>query len=156
MRVYDIVIVGGNMAAMSAAIYSGMANMKTLQITYPEEKAEVTGVNRYLGYHNGPYEKFHSRTVDQLKKFSIEKTEQSIDRIVIDKDIVRIIRKEEEINSRVVIVSTDDIMNKIEGDGKESEIVFKCGKAFNDNTEMISLAGTGCMAAIDARMFLSK
>lgn len=155
MKVYDIVILGGNIAAMSAGIYSGMANIKTLQILYPEENIDASDVNKYLGYKKGTYEEFHANTLKQMNKFSIEKINQSIEKIVVEKEIVEIIG-EEKIGARAVIISTEEMMEKIEGNGKESKIVFTCGQAFNNSTKMISLAGTGCMAAMDARIFLSK
>ncbi|KAI5191606.1 hypothetical protein NEMIN01_1590 [Nematocida minor] len=155
MKVYDIVIVGKNISAMTAAIYAGMANIKTLQIACPEETVEVSGVNNYLGYKTGSYEGFHAKTKQQLEKFNVEKSEENIRKIVIEKGAARIYGNDE-ILARTLIVSTEEILKKIEKTSNTQDFVFKCGKILNNSTEMISQAGTGCMAAMEAREFISK
>lgn len=162
MKVYDIVIIGKNISAMTAAIYSGMSKTNTLYISCPNEVCEATGVNRYLGYRKGSYEDFHANTYEQLKKFDVEESKKDIEKILIENGVAKIYT-DEEIIGRTLIVSTEDVFDKIEGN-KNSEFLFKCGTISKDNIEesteykadMIMLAGTGCMAAMDARHFIAK
>ncbi|KAH9386618.1 uncharacterized protein NEMAJ01_1514 [Nematocida major] len=156
MKVYDIVIVGKNISAMTAAIYAGMSKTKTLYINCPNEKIEVTGVNNYLGYEAGTYDAFHENTYKQLMKFQVEKIESNVKKIVIEENTARIcIEGEPDVVANALILSTEDVYNKIENK-KDSSFIFKCGKLLNNCTEMISLAGTGSMAAIDARQFIAE
>ncbi|EIJ89033.1 hypothetical protein NEPAR06_1102 [Nematocida parisii] len=154
MKVFDIVIIGRNISAMTAAIYAAMSKSNTLYISPPTEKGQVTGVNKYVGYLSGDYENFRMSTYKQLKKFDIPESDFPVERIMVEDEYLRIFT-DEEILAKTVIISTDDVLEKVEGDNN-SKMIFKCGNLINNQTEMIALAGTGCMAAMDARTFISE
>ncbi|EHY66098.1 hypothetical protein NEAUS04_1370 [Nematocida ausubeli] len=154
MKVFDIVIIGRNVSAITAAIYAGMSNSKTLYINCPDETSVVTGVNRYVGYKEGTYEAFRMNAYKQMSKFNVEESTAEVKKIEIEKAQARIFSNEE-ILAKTLIISTDETLKLIVGD-VNSKFLFRCGNLVKDQTEMIALAGTGCMAAMNARTFIAE
>ncbi|KAI5172534.1 hypothetical protein NEFER03_1609 [Nematocida sp. LUAm3] len=155
MLVYDIVVVGNNISAFAAVIYSAMSRRSTLHITCPSENVSITGVNNYLGYKEGTYNEFYNRTIKQISKFQVSNLDEDIEEIEIEEDKGVIRTKNKKIEAKAIILSTKELLSCMKT-GSDSKVLFVCGEAYNGNTEMISLAGTGTMAAIDARMMLEK
>lgn len=154
MFIYDIVVVGKNVSALVAAMYSGMAQKSLLHINCPEEKMNVTGVNKMIGYMEGDYNIFYERTKKQVEGFNIKTLEENVDKIVVEKDKIIIETDKGKKYAKCIIISTKKHLDMIEGDIKSNSI-FRCGEALNGDIELISLCGTGCMASIDAQGYLN-
>ncbi|KAI5184524.1 hypothetical protein NEHOM01_0199 [Nematocida homosporus] len=155
MLVYDIVIVGKNISALTAAIYSGMARKSTLHITCPSEEMNTSGVNRYLGYKEGSYATFQATTERQLEKFKVSSLEEDLQEVQVNGDRAIVKTETQAICAKTVIISTKQHLAVTET-GAGEDVVFPCGEAYDGCIEMVSLAGTGAMAAINARMVLGK
>jgi len=155
MRVYDIVIIGRGISALSAGIYAGMSKTKTVLIRSQSEKHMASGVNRYVGNMEGGYEEFYRKTEKQMERFSVEKMDAEVLGIRVEKKKVVVVTDSGEVESRSVIISTRKALDMLPEDKKKEPFVFLCGTAFNNDTEVASLAGTGAMAAIDARLHLT-
>ncbi|OAG29269.1 thioredoxin reductase (NADPH) [Nematocida displodere] len=156
MRVFDFVIIGRNVSAMSAAIYAAMSNRSTLYISCPSEVHSAEGVNRYLGFKDGSYKVFHEKVSNQLSRFSMDRLDEDVHKIIHGKQGTLVVTNNETISAKSVIVSTAEVSRLVEG--ADSAPVFLCGSALSgvQQKELVALAGTGVMAAIDARLALTN
>lgn len=155
MFIYDIVVIGKNISAVVAAMYSGMAQRSLLHILCPEEEHGATGVNKMIGYKEGGYDMFYKNCLQQLSGFNVESLEESVHKINIGESSIIIKTKTREVEAKTVIISTKNQLNIVNGDTKK-DFVFFCGEALNGDQELASLAGTGCMASIDSQSYLNE
>lgn len=156
MQVYDLVILGSNVSAITAAIYVAMSSRPSLYISCPGFKHKATGVNKYLGFSSGTYDAFYEQIKKQLGHFKMETREEDVTAISAAKDSVEIQTSSGlKITAKSVIVAHKEVLEKASGPLSPHR-VFLCGSARSNNQDLLSLAGTGAMAAIDARNTLNE
>lgn len=162
MHVYDIVVIGKNISALTATIYAAMSRKSTLCISCPSEQHYATGVDRYLGNPGGDYGALHAEIRQQLERFAFEELPEDVAAIKTEGPEVVIRTAGGAVRTKSVVISTKpvaELLGKAAADGVAdggAGPVFYCGEALNGDTEAIALAGTGCMAAIDARIYLTE
>ncbi|KAI5180644.1 hypothetical protein NEOKW01_0928 [Nematocida sp. AWRm80] len=157
MFVYDLVIIGKNVSALTAVIYAAMAKDPMVHIACPNEEHTAVGVNNYLGNIKNDYNTFWNSVNRQTERFEFERVEQDVKSIVIKGSEAHIKLSEREIKAKAIIISTKETLELIDTTkATDKKVIFKCGTALNNSLEQISLAGTGCIAAIDARNHLSS
>lgn len=156
MQVYDLVILGSNVSAITAAIYVAMSSRPSLYISCPGLKHKASGVNNYLGFSSGTYDVFHEQLKMQLGQFKMETREEDVAAISAAENSVEIQTSSgAKIITKSVIVAHKEVLEKASGPLSPHR-VFLCGPARSDNQDLVSLAGTGAMAAIDARNTLNE
>ncbi|KAI5192522.1 hypothetical protein NECID01_1971 [Nematocida sp. AWRm77] len=153
MRVYDIVVIGKNISAITAGIYAAMSKKSLLCIEHPGEVHTATGVDKYTGNLSGDYNALYTNIRAQFKQFKVPELERKVEGLECTEEGVVIRTDQEEITAKSLIVSTKDVSSML-GESSACPSVFLCGEALNGDKEALSLAGTGCMAAMDARFFL--
>ena len=80
---YDVVIVGGGAAGLTAAIYTGRKRLKTLLVTGPNIGGETNSTNdiqNYPGYE-GPGPELMKKFLAAAKKWGAELLEQKVTKI---------------------------------------------------------------------------
>lgn len=161
---YDIVIIGGGVAGLSAALYAGRAKLNALFI----EKYNITGsqimyageVDNYLGIPSITGFELINRFREHAIKESTVK-EGTVEKITKNGDIfVTKLVDGEEIESKTVIIATGAVHNKLGVKGEEAftgkgvSYCATCDGAFYKNKDVM-VAGGGDTALSEA-LYLSN
>lgn len=162
---YDVVIIGGGAAGLTAGIYCGRARLKTLII----EKSLVGGlatytneIENYPGFPEGQtglglMELFHS----QAKKFGVKFKLTDVKGVKLDGEIKVVETFRTDYEARVVIVASGG-KPRLTGANGEDKFLYDKGISFcatcdaaanTDKTVMVIGSGD---AAIEEGMFLTK
>jgi len=162
---YDVVIIGGGAAGLTAGIYSGRARLKTLII----EKALVGGLATYTneienfpGFPEGTtglglMELFQK----QAKKFGVKFKGTDVKSVELEGDIKTIETFRTTYKAKTVIIASGG-RPRVTGGENEEEFLFDkgisfcatCDAAANEGKEIL-IIGSGD-AAIEEGMFLTK
>ena len=167
-KLYDVVIVGGGPAGLTAALYCCRDNMSTLlfePILMGGMVNEATLIENYPGFPNGinGYE-LSATLLEQAKKFGLKEELASVTAIKKDRDIFEISSTAGTCKSRAVIVAAGS--NKVKlGIPGEKELAGKgvsycatCdGPFFRDcNVDVIGGGNTALAEADHLTKFASK
>lgn len=163
-NIYDVVVVGGGPAGLTAAIYSGRALLKTLVIekTMVGGQAAITHwVDNYPGFPDGVT---GSELMDlfekQARRFDAEFKTATVNKITIDKEYKLIDLGDETIKSKTVIICTGAQPRKLavpgekEFTGKGVSYCATCDGAFFRDAE-VAVVGGGDSAVKEA-IFLTR
>jgi thioredoxin reductase (NADPH) len=162
---YDVVIIGGGAAGLTAGIYSGRARLKTLLI----EKSLVGGLatytnemENYPGFPEGTsggglMELFHK----QAKKFGVEFKLTDVKSVDLTGEVKVVETFRNRFESQVVIIASGG-RPRITGAINEDKYLFDKGISFCATCDAASNTGKTVMvigsgdAAIEEGMFLTK
>ncbi len=162
---YDVVIIGGGAAGLTAGIYSGRARLKTLLI----EKSLVGGLatytnemENYPGFPEGAsggglMELFHK----QAKRFGVDFKLTDVKNVDLTGDVKIVETFRNRFESKVVIIATGG-RPRITGALNEDKFLFDKGISFCATCDAASNTGKTVMvigsgdAAIEEGMFLTK
>ncbi len=162
---YDVVIIGGGAAGLTAGIYSGRARLKTLLI----EKSLVGGLatytnemENYPGFPEGTsggglMELFHK----QAKKFGVEFKLTDVKSVDLTGEVKVVETFRNRFESKVVIIASGG-RPRITGAINEDKYLFDKGISFCATCDAASNTGKTVMvigsgdAAIEEGMFLTK
>lgn len=104
---YDVVIVGGGAAGLTAAIYAGRKKLKALLVTGPNIGGETNSTNdiqNYPGYE-GPGPKLMNKFWASAKKWGCEVKENMVSKVIKDGESFKIkLMDETKIESKTVIL----------------------------------------------------
>lgn len=162
-QIYDLVIIGGGPAGLSAGIYAGRAKLNTLII----EKAEFGGqvnktfeISNYPGARNSNGPKLMAEMVAQAKDFGVHFISAEVTSISLQGDVKTLQTDKGEIQGRAVIISTGASPRKLgfkgekEFTGRGVAYCSTCDGQFFEGLEVFVI-GAGFAAAEEA-MFLTK
>jgi len=162
---YDVVIIGGGAAGLTAGIYSGRARLKTLLI----EKSLVGGLatytnemENYPGFPEGAsggglMDLFHK----QAKKFGVDFKLTDVKNVDLTGEVKIVETFRNRFESKVVIIATGG-RPRITGAINEDKFLFDKGISFCATCDAASNSGKTVMvigsgdAAIEEGMFLTK
>lgn len=120
--IYDLVIIGGGPAGISAGIYGGRAKLKTLIIEKENVGGQIRTTHEMVNYP-GIIQTTGSQYMETLRKqaldFNVNFKEDEVLDLSLDNDIKIIKTKKEEIQSRAVIFSTGASPRKLGFKGEE-------------------------------------
>jgi len=163
--VYDLIIIGGGPAGITAGIYAGRQRMKTLLITKEfggQMAKKSTEVCNYPGFERISGMELIEKFVEHLKKQeSVEIKFDQVKQVAKEGDIFTITTAEaEKIESKTVIVATGADPRPLEAVGEKEFIgkgVSYCvtcdGPIFRNKT--IAIIGGG-NAGIEAALFMTN
>ena len=120
--VYDLVIIGGGPAGISAGIYGGRAKLKTLIIEKENVGGQIRTTHEMVNYP-GILQTTGSQYMETLRKqaldFNVNFKEDEVVDLNLDNDIKIIKTKKEEIQARAVIFATGASPRKLGFKGEE-------------------------------------
>ena len=163
-EVYDVVIIGGGPAGLSAAIYTGRGRLNTLILEkgIPGGQILLTDfVENYPGFPDGvvPFElmeKFRA----QAEKFGAKITQDEVERIEKKDDLWNVVAGQREYMTRTVLVATGSAHRRLglENEGKYLgrgiSYCATCDGAFFKEKDL-AVVGGGDWALTEA-LFLTK
>ena len=161
--IYDLVIIGGGPAGISAGIYAGRAKLKTLII----EKENVGGqikTTHELANYPGILQTTGSEYMETLRQqalaFNVNFKEDEVVDLSLEEDIKVIRTKKEEIQSRAVIFATGASPRKLGFKGEEEftgrgvAYCATCDGEFFQGLDVFVIGGG--YAAAEEALFLTK
>ena len=114
--IYDLIIIGGGPAAISAGIYAARKKLKTLLITkeWGGQTALASRIENYLGFESISGTDLVSKFVDQLKKNELEiKEGLEVKKISLAVNSVKVKTENDFYQSRAIIVATGRLPKKL-------------------------------------------
>lgn len=147
---YDIIIIGGGPAGVSASLYTGRANLKTLILHQEESALEKTShIENYYGFEEGISGKqLYKIGIKQASNIGVEVKKEEVTNIMMEEKEFKIQTSMGEYKTRVVILATGNKKNKpnIKGiedfEGKGISYCAICDGFFYRNRS-ISVIGDG-------------
>ncbi len=161
---YDVVIIGGGPAGMTAGLYASRAGLKTLLVERMIIGGQIlttTLVENYPGFPGGiDGPELMQRFQDHCMEYGLEKRTGDVSNIVDEGETKLLTVDDEELRARSVIIATGAEPSKL-GLDREEEFTGRgvsycatCDGAFFRNVE-VAIAGGGDTAAEEA-LFLSR
>ena len=161
---YDVVIVGGGAAGLSAAIYAVRAMLKTLIIEKTAIGGEIlnTGeIENYPGFPKGiGGPELASLYEEQARRFGAEFTYDTITGLDVAGVVKRVIGDEREYTSRTVIIATGGEHNKLGVAGEDAyagrgvSYCATCDGNFFRGMDVVVVGGGD--AALDEGLYLTR
>lgn len=162
-NLYDIIIIGGGAAGLTAAIYAGRANLKTLVLekAAPGGQAAITDeVENYPGVENISGFELMQKMYAQAKKFGAWFVTSSIKRIDLNGKIKVIETTKDNFEAKSVIIATGAAPKKAGFVGEEAYIgkgvsyCATCDGFFYKDKEVFVVGGGN--SAVQEAIFLTK
>lgn len=163
-KTYDVIVIGGGPAGLTAGIYSTRAGLKTLLL----EKSAIGGqvsktslIENYPGFPGGiDGVKLIEKMIEQAKKFGIEIAIEGAEKIAVNGNDKTITTQKQEYKAKAVIIATGskfkelDVPGEIELIGKGVSYCAVCdGPLFRNR--VVGVVGGGDSALTEA-IYLSK
>ncbi len=164
MNVYDVVIVGGGPAGLSAGLYAGRARLNALLIEKDKDGGQIVITSEIENYPGCLPEESGStlvqRMTDQVEKFGIERTADCIESVDFSGDIKVLKGRRNEYHAKTVIIATGAYPKPIGCPG-ERELIGKgvsycatCDGNFFEDFEIFVVGGGD--TAVEEALYLTK
>jgi len=161
---YDLIIIGGGPAGMTAGIYSARQKMKTLVITKDfggQMTHKAVDIENYPGFEKISGFELIAKFEDQMKHKGVEVLNDEVSELKKENGIFSVLTKEGKvIQSKTVIIATGSEPRKLEVKGEEEFLgrgVSYCttcdGPLYNNKD--VAIIGGG-EAGFEAALFLSN
>lgn len=161
--IYDLIIIGGGPAGISAGIYAGRGKLKTLIIEKENVGGQIKTTHEMVNYP-GIAHTTGSKYMETLKKqalaFNVKFKEDEVLELSLDEEIKIIKTKNEEIQARSVIFATGASPKKLGFKGEESftgrgvAYCATCDGEFFKDLDVFVIGGG--YAAAEEAIFLTK
>jgi len=164
LKVYDVVIVGGGPAGLSAGLYAGRARLNALLIEKDKDGGQIVITSEIENYPGCLPEESGSTLVErmtkQVEKFGIERTSDSIESVDFSGDIKVLKGKKNQYHAKTVIIATGAYPKPIGCPG-ERELIGKgvsycatCDGNFFEDFEIYVVGGGD--TAVEEALYLTK
>lgn len=162
-KIYDLLILGGGPAGLSAAIYAGRAKLNTLIIEKDELGGQVNKtfeISNYPGARNSNGPKLMGEMRKQAEDFGVNFVSAEVTSVELDGDVKVLKTEQGAFKGRAVVIATGASPRKlgfkgeIEYTGRGVAYCSTCDGEFFDGLEVFVI-GAGFAAAEEA-MFLTK
>ncbi|SCH87146.1 thioredoxin-disulfide reductase [Romboutsia sp. Marseille-P6047] len=161
--IYDLIIVGGGPAGVSAGIYAGRAKLKTLIIEKENVGGQIKTTHEMVNYP-GILQTTGSSYMETLRKqaldFNVKFKEDEVIDLYLDEEVKIIKTKNEEIQARAVIFATGASPKKLGFKGEEAftgrgvAYCATCDGEFFKDLDVFVIGGG--YAAAEEAIFLTK
>ena len=162
-KIYDLLILGGGPAGLSAAIYAGRAKLNTLIIEKDELGGQVNKtfeISNYPGARNSNGPKLMGEMRKQAEDFGVNFVSAEVTSVELEGDVKVLKTEQGSFKGRAVVIATGASPRKlgfkgeIEYTGRGVAYCSTCDGEFFDGLEVFVI-GAGFAAAEEA-MFLTK
>ena len=161
---YDVIIVGGGAAALSAAIYTGRAEMSTLVIERQYVGGQVVQTHKIENYPGFPEgiagPELTERMQAQAKRFGAEIRNEEVSRIELDGDMKTVTTPKAAYRSWVLILAVGahprylDVPGERELWGRGVSYCGTCDAAFFRDKKVVVVGGGD--AALKEALFIAR
>ncbi len=163
-NVYDLLIIGGGPAGLSAGLYGARGKLKTLILEKQKNGGQIVithQVDNYPGsVENATGPSLTARMVEQAKAFGCEIERGDVESFNFDGDIKEVKTSEKVYKARAVVIATGANPRKMDCPG-ENELIGKgvsycatCDADFFEDFEVFVIGGGD--SAIEEAMYLTK
>lgn len=163
-RTYDVIIIGGGPAGMTAGLYASRARLRTLLIENGLFGGQMTTtelIENYPGFPQGVSGEELSRLMEeQAKRFGMEAISDEVTEVSLEKDLKRVKTYEGEFFCRALIICTGTEYRKLGVPGEEKfkgrgiSYCATCDGAFFRDSRIIVVGGGD--SALTEALFLTK
>ncbi|WP_311481766.1 thioredoxin-disulfide reductase [uncultured Anaerococcus sp.] len=119
---YDIIIIGGGPAGLSAGLYAGRSKLKTLIIEKDIAGGQISGtafVENYPGSIENPTGMALSERMEEQAKKYADVVFENVEEVILDGDIKTVKTDSNEYQAKVIIISTGARHRKLEVPGED-------------------------------------
>ena len=164
-KVYDVIILGGGPAGLTAGLYAGRSRLSTLIIEKGQDGGQIAITDEIENYpgqmvegESGP--SLIARMTEQAKKFGAERCSDVIKSVDLSGDVKKLVGAKGEYEAKCVIIATGAFPKPIgcenEGKftGKGISFCATCDAAFFEDFEVYVVGGGD--SAVEEAMYLTK
>jgi len=161
---YDVIIVGGGPAGISAGIYAGRGLLKTLVIEKTKHGGQAALTNEIDNYPGADLEEtgpsLVAKMVKQAERFGVEFTTDEIKDVNLDGDIKKLIGEKATYEAKTIIIATGAFPRLLgckgerELTGKGVSYCATCDAAFFEELEVYVVGGGD--SAVQEAMFIAR
>lgn len=164
-KVYDVIILGGGPAGLTAGLYAGRSRLSTLIIEKGQDGGQIAITDEIENYpgqmvegESGP--SLIARMTEQAKKFGAERCSDVIKSVDLSGDVKKLVGTKSEYEAKCVIIATGAFPKPIgcenEGKftGKGISFCATCDAAFFEDFEVYVVGGGD--SAVEEAMYLTK
>ena len=164
-KVYDVIILGGGPAGLTAGLYAGRSRLSTLIIEKGQDGGQIAITDEIENYpgqmvegESGP--SLIARMTEQAKKFGAERCSDVIKSVDLTGEVKKLVGNKGEYEAKCVIVATGAFPKPIgcenEGKftGKGISFCATCDAAFFEDFEVYVVGGGD--SAVEEAMYLTK
>jgi len=163
-NIYDVVIVGGGPAGLSAALYAARAKLSAIIIEKEKEGGQITSTQEVANYpgsiENATGESLSNRMVDQCKEYGAKIQRDTITEVRLNGDIKEIIGEQQTYKAKAVIIATGATPRPLncpgekEFTGRGVSYCATCDADFFTDLEIFVIGGGD--AAVEEAIHLTK
>lgn len=164
-KIYDVIIIGAGPAGLAAGLYAGRSRLDTLIIEKGRDGGQIATTDEIENYPGQLIEgesgqSLISRMSEQAKKFGAERVTDTVNEVVVDGDIKKVICLSAVYEARVIIIATGAAPKEIgctgekEFRGKGVSYCATCDAFFFKGLEVFVVGGGD--AAVEEAMYLTK
>ena len=164
-KVYDVIILGGGPAGLTAGLYAGRSRLSTLIIEKGQDGGQIAITDEIENYpgqmvegESGP--SLIARMTEQAKKFGAERCSDVIKSVDLTGEVKKLVGNKGEYEAKCVIVATGAFPKPIgcenEGKftGKGISFCATCDASFFEDFEVYVVGGGD--SAVEEAMYLTK
>ena len=162
---YDVIILGGGPAGLTAGLYAGRSRLRTLLIEKSQDGGQIAITDEIENYpgqmvegESGP--SLIARMTEQAKKFGAERCSDVIKSVDLTGEVKKLVGNKGEYEAKCVIIATGAFPKPIgcenEGKftGKGISFCATCDAAFFEDFEVYVVGGGD--SAVEEAMYLTK
>lgn len=161
---YDVIIVGGGAAGLSAAVYTGRAQLKTLileQLSPGGQLMLTSDIENYPGFPQGVLgPELTQRMEEQALRFGAEITYDTVEHLDLANESKTVFGAERQYTTKSIIIAAGGEHNKLEVPGEDDlagrgvSYCATCDGNFFSGQETVVVGGGD--AALDEGLYLSR
>ncbi len=164
-KIYDVIILGGGPAGLTAGLYAGRSRLSTLIIEKGQDGGQIAITDSIANYpgqmlegESGP--SLIARMTEQVKRFGAERCSDVIKSAELEGDVKKLIGSKGEYLAKSVIIATGALPKPIgcenEGKftGKGISFCATCDAAFFEDFEVYVVGGGD--SAVEEAIYLTK
>ncbi len=163
-KIYDVLIIGGGPAGLTAGLYAGRAKLSTIILEGEKAGGQIVTTDEVENYPgsvedpSGP--KLIKRMVDQFKGFGGEMVFERVESYDFDSKVKVVKTSKNEYKAKAVILATGAKPRKLGAEGEEKytgkgvSFCATCDAAFFEDLEVFVIGGGD--TAVEESIFISK